>query len=49
MCVKCSTSVPTLFKYFFYDHIPIFLYIFHEMFFFTCVGRDDPEEKWRPN
>ena len=33
MCVMCSTSVPTLFQYFFYDHIPTFLYIFHEMFF----------------
>ena len=32
MCVMCSTSVPTLFQYFFYDHIPTFLYIFHEMF-----------------
>ena len=31
MCVMCSTSVPTLFQYFFYDHIPTFLYIFHEM------------------
>ena len=37
MCVMCSTSVPTLFQYFFYDHIPTFLYIFHEMFFITCV------------
>ena len=36
MCVMCSTSVPTLFQYFFYDHIPTFLYIFHEMFFITC-------------
>ena len=36
MCVMCSTSVPTLFQYFFYDHIPTFLYIFHEMFFTTC-------------
>ena len=33
----CSTSVPTLFQYFFYDHIPTFLYIFHEMFFITCI------------
>ena len=40
MCVMCSTSVPTLFQYFFYDHIPTFLYIFHEMFFITCVYRD---------
>ena len=37
MCVMCSTSVPTLFQYFFYDHIPTFLYIFHEMFFITCI------------
>ena len=37
MCVMCSTSVPTLFQYFFYDHIPTFLYIFHEMFFITCL------------
>ena len=37
MCVMCSTSVPTLFQYFFYDHIPTFLYIFHEMFFIACV------------
>ena len=37
MCVMCSTSVPTLFQYFFYDHIPTFLYIFHEMFFITCT------------
>ena len=36
MCVMCSTSVPTLFQYFFYDHIPTFLYTFHEMFFITC-------------
>ena len=36
MCVMCSTSIPTLFQYFFYDHIPTFLYIFHEMFFITC-------------
>ena len=36
MCVMCSTSVPTLFQYFFYDHIPTFLYIFHEMVFITC-------------
>ena len=35
MCVMCGTSVPTLFQYFFYDHIPTFLYIFHEMFI-TC-------------
>ena len=35
MCVMCSTSVPTLFQYFIYDHIPTFLYIFHEMFI-TC-------------
>ena len=39
MCVMCSTSVPTLFQYFFYDHIPTFLYIFHEMFFITCICR----------
>ena len=38
MCVMCSTSVPTLFQYFFYDHIPTFLYIFHEMFFITCCN-----------
>ena len=37
MCVMCNTSVPTLFQYFFYDHIPIFLYIFHEMFFIACI------------
>ena len=37
MCVMCSTSVPTLFQYFFYDHIRTFLYIFHEMFFITCL------------
>ena len=37
MCVMCSTSVPTLFQYFFYDHIPIFLYIFHEMFFTSIL------------
>ena len=37
MCVMCSTSVPTLLPYFFYDHIPTFLYIFHEMFFITCI------------
>ena len=37
MCVMCSTSVPTLFQYFFYDHIPTCLYIFHEMFFITCI------------
>ena len=46
MCVMCSTSVPTLFQYFFYDHIPTFLYIFHEMFFITCIyiarGQGDP-------
>ena len=36
MCVMCSTSVPTLFQYFFSDHISTFLYIFHEMFFITC-------------
>ena len=40
MCVMCSTSVPTLFQYFFYDHIPTFLYIFHEMFFITCSMYD---------
>ena len=40
MCVMCSTSVPTLFQYFFYDHIPTFLYIFHEMFFITCRYND---------
>ena len=46
MCVMCSTSVPTLFQYFFYDHIPTFLYIFDEMFFITCfysVGRSSEE------
>ena len=37
MCVMCSKSVPTLFQYFFYDHILTFLYIFHEMFFITCL------------
>ena len=36
-CVLCSYSIPTLFQYFFYDHIPTFLYIFHEMFFITCL------------
>ena len=41
MCVMCSTSVPTLFQYFFYDHIPTFLYIFHEMFFITCNNNND--------
>ena len=44
MCVMCSKSVPTLFQYFFYDHIPTFLYIFHEMFFITCKIRSASAE-----
>ena len=27
-CVMCSASIPTLFQYFFYDHIPTFFYTF---------------------
>ena len=45
MCVMCSTSVPTLFQYFFYDHIPTFLYIFHEMFFITCNNNNNNNQK----
>ena len=37
MCVMCSTSVPTLFQHFFYDHIPTFLYILMNMFFTTVL------------
>ena len=35
--VMCYTTIPTLFVYFFYDHIPTFFYIFSEMFFITCI------------
>ena len=28
------TTIPTLFVYFLYDHIPTFFYIFKEMFFY---------------
>ena len=32
----CYTTIPTLFVYFFNDHIPILFYIFSEMFLITC-------------
>ena len=32
--VMCYTTIPTLFVYLFYDHIPTFFYIFSEMFFY---------------
>ena len=35
--VMCFTTIPTLFVYFLYDHIPTFFYIFPEMFFITCT------------
>ena len=35
--VMCFTTIPTLFVYFLYDHIPTFFYIFLEMFFITCT------------
>ena len=35
--VMCFTTIPTLFVYFLYDHIPTFFYIFPEMFFITCL------------
>ena len=34
--MNCYTTIPTLFVYFFYDHIPTFFDIFSEMFFITC-------------
>ena len=37
MCVMCSTSVPTLFQYFFYDRIPTFLYILMKCFLLLVV------------
>ena len=43
MCVMCSTSVPTLFQYFFYDHIPTFLYIFHERFLLLVIKNTEDE------
>ena len=36
MCVMCSTSVPTLFQYFFHDHIPTF-HIFMKRFLLLLV------------
>ena len=35
--MMCFTTIPTLFVYFFYDHIPTFFYIFSEMFFYYCI------------
>ena len=34
--MMCYTTIPTLFVYFLYSHIPTFFYIFPEMFFITC-------------
>ena len=34
----CSASIPTLFQYFLYVHIPTFFYVFIEMFFITRTG-----------
>ena len=40
--VMCYTTIPTLFVYFLYDHIPTFFYIFPEMFFITCYYYSQP-------
>ena len=32
--MMCYTTIPTLFVYFFNNHIPTFFYIFSEMFFY---------------
>ena len=38
-CVMCSASIPTLFQYFLYDHIPTFFYIFikNVYFYYSCI------------
>ena len=47
--VMCFTTIPTLFVYFLYDHIPTFFYIFPEMFFITCIYMcmTVDKHKWR--
>ena len=52
MCVMCSTSVPTLFQYFFYDHISTFLYILMKCFLllvcmlFSCFSTPQACVSW---